>query len=295
MPHEVIHWAIQAKPLRTHVLRQRAEAKRDKFVWAITESHILVYFTQLLKQVELGLKARIRRFFRRLHGEDWWSHFPLGVQRAAERRRGWALQELGERRSPRPHDMSWLSFGDTMKVLAALSPKEWQTCLAAETRRRRQFERSFRRVKVFRDLQVAHPKPNQVSTSQIAGLCRSLERLPLILLPREWSRVTEFLNMVSRLPSAERQDLSFRASGFSGRSPIYLDRWLACPNLARPGECSLCIHLGKRRMKWRREILEWCAAYDSGGYTYFGRPYDLSIKPPTPTSSGHLGSRPGAR
>jgi hypothetical protein len=274
MPHEVIHWSLQAKPLRTHVLRGRAKAESDRFIWAITESYIQVYFTQLLKQVELGLKARIARFFRWVHGVHWWSQLPSSVQRAADRRRTWSVKELGSRRVPRSQDLTWLSFGDILKVLEMLSPGDFQACLTAETRRRRQVVQSLSKVKAFRDNQVAHPKPSLVSTGQIASLCRSIENLPSILLPQEWSRVSDLLHTISQLPRPDQEDLHSLSHSFSGRSSINLNHWLACPSIARPGTCECKTHLGRRRIEWRRQILEWCAAYDSGGYTYFGRSYE---------------------
>ena len=111
------------------------------------------------------------------------------MQQLARKRYEWSRGTLGRQRIVGFPNFCWLTFGDTLKSINALTPLEWKACLNAETRRRRSFDRVAKRVKGFRDYHIAHPKPRDLTTPEIVRLCNVTRGLAFELRPNEWKTV----------------------------------------------------------------------------------------------------------
>jgi hypothetical protein len=155
-------------------------------------------------------------------------------------------------------------MGDALQILGDLSPDDWQRCLKAETRRRRDTDRALRKVKAYRDYHLAHPKPRRSTLKEQAQLCSTVLALPGLICPDEWAEVETLLLKVGTLPASAlsglRNELEFTRS-----NEQHLDRWLACPDLEPPEVCTHVHCLGRSVVHWRREVLSQCESFDPGG------------------------------
>ena len=168
-------------------------ARAPGLVAGITEAVIRLFVNLLVQQIELDLKICLVNQLRHHHGDRWWFSLPDSVQRLARARYEWSRKALGARRVVRFPEISWLTFGDILKTLDVMSPDDWRSCLHAETRRRRAFSTVARRVKTFRDYHIAHPKPRDVTTPEIAGLSAASRQLAVTLCPNEWAQACEIV------------------------------------------------------------------------------------------------------
>lgn len=188
--HEAIRWGLEGAVIEGHYLPER---QASGFGAGMTEAVIRLFMNLLVQQIELDLKTCLVTHLRNHHGERWWFSLPDSVQHLAWARYEWSRKALGPRRVVRFPDISWLTFGNTLKTLDAMSPDEWRTCLHAETRRRRAFSMVARRIKAFRDYHIAHPKPRDVTTPEIRGLSVASRQLTVTLCPAEWAQACEIV------------------------------------------------------------------------------------------------------
>jgi len=229
----------------------------------------ILFIGELLRDIELDLKRRVERYLRKTHADQWWAHIPRDARRNVVVRRRWSAHQLGDRRILAEHDISWLSMGDVLRVLAALSPSEWQHCLDSENRRRGEFHRTLHRVKAYRDYHLAHPKPRRATVKEQAQLCTAVMRLPLVIRPAEWSEVDEFLGKVATITPWSIDDIQADAWQYSELKSERVRRWLACPDLEPPELCGHMRRLDLHRVRWRQQILQQCINADPGGRVFF--------------------------
>jgi hypothetical protein len=207
----------------------------------MTEGVIRLFVDLLVKQIELDLKRLLFTHLRRRHSDQWWSALPTSAQRLAKSRYEWSRETLGSRRVVSFPDIAWLTLGEVLKTLDSMTPPEWQRCLGAETRRPRLFGDTLIPVKGFRDYHIAHPKPRDPTTSEIAALCVAARRLPAPLCPLEWERACdvvrqqrEFLIPVVRSSGSKAH---FEADDYCARLLKWWDanygdwtKWKLAPN-----------------------------------------------------------------
>src|SRR5208337_3120342 len=153
--HDTIRWGLRAEQIATSILPRFVSSSMKHRT--IGDAILMLELPVLLEGLELNLKRRLERFLAQTRGPTWWATLPKDVRRKAELRWKWSSADLGARLPPFP-DMVWLSMGDTLLVLSALSFREWKTCMDAERSRRKAFQQLLRSVKSFRDFHVAHPK-----------------------------------------------------------------------------------------------------------------------------------------
>lgn len=267
-PHDSVLWAIEAWNLRDNYVARR-DVRRKGHIHALTEAAVVLVSFELVRRIELTLKRNLERHLRRCHGSSWWGALPRVVRESATARHRWTLLQLGQRRAGNPTRISWLSFGDILKVLATLPPADWQACLGAETRRRREFERKIRRVKSFRDHDLAHPKAVPIANHHFCEVCDAIHALPGILCPTEWERFLTLLAVVASLPTSEQKQLADELAFSSRDKAEHIRRWLACPDLEPPEECKHHSLLSRNTIVWRRKLLAECAGIDFTRHVFF--------------------------
>lgn len=190
--HEAVQWGLAGAVIEGHWLPRR-DASGLSLLAGLNEGMLRLFVNLLVEQIELDLKRMLSTHLRRVHSQLWWSKLPSSVRALARRRYEWSQEALGARRVLSFPDICWLTMGDTLKSLEALSLFEWQACLRAQTRRRRTFAAVARRVKAFRDYHIAHPKPRDATTPEITGLCRAARQLAVAIRPAEWRIACSFI------------------------------------------------------------------------------------------------------
>jgi len=243
----------------------------SSLVRGMTEGVLFINITTLVEQIELWLKQRIELSLCKANGKAWWSSLPPKVQRNSENRHRWATAQIGVRRAGPSQDIAWLSMGDVISVLASLSKNDWQSCLQAETYRKKEFERALYKVKAFRDNYLAHPKPREISKFEMATLARTVQRFPTILKPDEWNQAMNLLGKIKTLSPDGRMQLLSIAMSFNKHKSETLSKQVECPDLDEPPYCNHDRKLNRRTTNWRVHVIRICADYDSGGYVFFGR------------------------
>ena len=191
--HEAIKWGLAAVVIQGHYLPER-QRKAVTLTSGMMEGVIRLFVNILLEEVELDLKHLLAKHLRRRHSGTWWFQLPQNVQRVARTRYEWSRATLGERRVFRFPDISWLTFGDTLKALDSMQDADWKKCLGAETKQKRTFIRLAKRVKSFRDYHIAHPKPREITTAEMIRLCETTRRLASGLCPREWEQACHIVH-----------------------------------------------------------------------------------------------------
>jgi len=273
-PHDSVCWALSAWYLRDNYLPLRkttsgSTSHDDSFIYEITEAAVLVTVFELVRRIELRLKANLARYLRRRHGSGWWQALPLAIQKSAAARHRWAVLRLGSQRAGGYARVEWLTFGDLAKALRALPPSEWQTCLNAETKRREAFDRSVARVKAFRDRELAHPRPTRMTNQQIRALCSAIQTLPQIVCPTEWARVLALLAIVTNLSEQHQRRLADDLNFHIQTNQSFIQRWLACPVLEPPEVCMHSTLASQPEVLWREAVLLHCAELDAGRRVFF--------------------------
>ena len=268
-PHQSISWALEAWALRDNYLPERNKHRRGGILDGFTEAAVVVISFELVRGIELELKANLQTHLTRRHGTAWWNALPAPVRKSAEARHRWATLQLGQRRAGAASNIHWLSFGDIVKALHALSLPEWQSCLGSETRRRSAVEQRLYRVKAFRDLELAHPRPRRMTNLQLRVMCTAVKELPEILCPQEWDRLLDLLAAVGQLPKEDQQKLINDIDFEHQRQRLHIRRWLACPRLDPPDKCVHVNRVSGASISWRYRVLKACASNDSGRRVFF--------------------------
>lgn len=245
--------------------------EKSHFVYGINEVLLQYTVNTLLEQIELQLKDWIHDYLIGRHGDKWWDRLLPVVRHNAQSRYRWASSQIGVRRAGKPTNMIWLSMGDVIKVLASLNKTEWADCLRSEGHQQKEFSRSLRQVKLYRDFHFAHPKPRDISNHEIMLLCKAIECFPKILRPHEWNDVLYLLNKVKSLQPKDRELLASESSGYKKPKSQMLTRWLACPDLHLPDSCNHTQKLDRHLTKWREQIIKFCNDTDASRTVFFGR------------------------
>lgn len=267
--HPSITWALFARVISTNYVSARG-ASASSLVNGIVEANIRLFVGILLEDIELDLKESLETSLARTHGPSWWMSLPKHVQRSAQNRHRWTATQLGARRLVQFPGVHWLTMGDVLAVLAGLSRADWKLCLSAETARRSDFDRAIRRVKVFRDYIVAHPKPRTTSTAELLRLCATVQRTPEVLCPTEWKAATVLLKSLNTLPDAQRWAIHVEATGFASNPSGALKEWarnIASRNSGDAGGQAIPARFGS---KWSQEVVKAAATYDGGGSVFWG-------------------------
>lgn len=268
-PHDTVSWGLFALSIKARFLKEEEKHPLADLAQGVMEAMRLVMVSELMREIELTLKWRIERRLRLQWDQQWWNHLPQSVRRNVKSRRRWAANQLGDRRVLGEKDITWLSMGDVLQVLARFSASEWQSCLDSETRRRRDFERALRKVKAYRDYHLAHPKPRRTTLKEQAILCSTVASLPCVIRPQEWAEVERFLEKIAAVPSGQLSGLREDAWRYSKSKSERLDQWLACPDLEPPEFCHHDKRLSQRCVRWRQRVLTLCEDYDPGGVIFF--------------------------
>lgn len=184
--HEALSWGIHAALTEFKYLPVRNNSGLGKYVDGMNESMIRILQQEMLQHVELHLKTRVKAFYTKNLGGGWWTGLPERVRLQAARRHRWSAEVLGARRVVEFPNICWLTMGDLMKVFEDLSTPNWQACLGTTGRRRVAFANALRHIKAFRDYHVAHPKPRDITTSEIRLLCHATYRAVTALQPHDW-------------------------------------------------------------------------------------------------------------
>lgn len=268
VPHQSLIWAIEAWNLRDNYVARR-DPSGDGHVDALTEAAVILGSFDLVRQIESTLKRRLERQLRSEHGSAWWSGLPPMVRKSAAARHRWATLQMGRRRAGNQTSIHWLSFGDILKALAAISPTGWRACLDAERFPRRRFERQLYRIKSFRDSDLAHPRPRPISNHSIRKVCDAIRAMPALLRPTEWARFLALLGTVASLAPDTQRSLADELA-FGGRAKHeHVTVWLSCPSLEPPESCRHDQRLSPRATKWRRALLAQCAGIDFTRHVFF--------------------------
>ena len=192
--HRAVVWLLRAETLRRG-LGDCHDLTADRFRWHWSAGPrgawgvvwIRYGVTNLVEDVELWLRERIETELRRRHAGGWWSAIPKDIQQRAARRHQLACTEFGARRAGTAQSGSWLSFGDTVKVLDGLDADSWTRCLEATIYCRRSFSRAIRKIKAFRDARIAHVQSGGPTAAEVAKLLGRVAKLCECLRPQDYA------------------------------------------------------------------------------------------------------------
>jgi hypothetical protein len=146
------------------------------------------YITALVEEIELWLKTRIELELRSIAGSAWWNRLPDTIRGLASQRYKIACADFGRHRAGSPRSVSWLSFGDVIKLLDSFDSESWRSCLQTGTAQRRAVSRAFKRIKSFRDNRLAHVRFKGPTLTEVKRLTNTVDTLARILRPRDYSR-----------------------------------------------------------------------------------------------------------
>lgn len=220
--HKAVLWSIQAQDVRKD-LHRCVDMSAGAFRWhwtaggaaAYVVAHIRHDVTNMVEQMEVWLRARVRKQLSSDHREGWWSAVPADIRRRADRRYLVACEEFGKRRAGAAHSTDWLSFGDLLKVLSALSPDSWQRCLDSTVDRTPQAHRVLAGIKSFRDARVAHLQSGGPTPAEIRRLLGLADRLCEVLRPQDYVLSATFRRVLSGVTGEQRQLLMKTYSEFA--------------------------------------------------------------------------------
>jgi hypothetical protein len=265
-PHPTIKIAIEARFTRRRLLpdRLRGSLLLDGF----TEMWLIFTLVELLRNLELWLKKRVKGQLTKLRGNDWWSALPPGVRDSARRRCIWASRQLGSRRAGKAESIHWLSFGDLLKVLASFDERNWVDALIAEQGRQKQLDRVCLVIKAFRDNELAHPKPRRATTPAVERLLRAIEGVPSVVVPCEWRMFEELSARVAALPRHVRLELLDSADPHFETDQQYATKLMMCAELCFNAECHHA-SASARVVSWRVAVLGLVAVADTRGEFVF--------------------------
>jgi hypothetical protein len=212
--HKTVIWSIQAHEVRKD-LHRCGDMDASEFRWHWTAGGAAAYkvasirhdVTNIIEQMELWLRTRVRMQLSSDHREGWWSAIPKDIRHRAERRHLVASEEFGKRRAGPAHSADWLSFGDLLKLVVGLSPESWRHCLDATVDRTPQVHRTFAGIKSFRDSRVAHLQSGGPTPAEIKRLLNLTDSLCELLRPQDYILSGSFRKLLSGIVGDQRRQL----------------------------------------------------------------------------------------
>ncbi len=212
--HRALLWSLRAEHTRQTLAwcdgiptasfqRQWVSGPTSSFAVAT----VRFYATALVEDIELWLRTHIAAELRRLNGTGWWSALPAAVRQRAAYRHKLACADFGKRRAGSAHSADWLSLGDVIKILEALSSISWSRCLEATSRRRHAFSIGLRRVKAFRDSRIAHWQSGGPTQREVSRLLRRIDLLCEVLRPEDYSRAIAARSILKNATGETRSQL----------------------------------------------------------------------------------------
>lgn len=208
--HRTVLWSLRADTVRRSLEHCKPiSANSFRWHWSAgpSGSYGVVFVrtgvSSLVEDIELWLRERIEGELKRAHGNSWWSAIPRDIRQRAEHRHRLACAEFGSRRAGAPHSATWLSFGDTLRILDGLSQEAWVHCLGATVQYERQFSRALRRIKAFRDARIAHLQSGGPTATDVSKVLVYIDKLCELLRPQDYllsmaARKVLFSQQVSR-------------------------------------------------------------------------------------------------
>lgn len=224
--HRTILWSVQAAYIRKTLRRfDGISATAFRSHWTAGGSaaygiaHVRHEVTNMVEQMELWLRHRIHNQLLIDHKDGWWAAIPADIRHRADRRYRVACDEFGKKRAGPAHSTDWLSFGDLLKMLAALNAGSWRTCLDSTVRRTPQAHRILSEIKSFRDARVAHLQSGGPTLTEIKRLCGLADELCEVLRPQDYILTHTFRRILSAVSPEQKQLLSNAYSDYTKPRP----------------------------------------------------------------------------
>jgi hypothetical protein len=224
--HKTVLWSLQAEDVRKDLRRFTGVSARE-FRWhwtaggaaAYAVAHVRHDVTNMLEQIELWLRVRIRTQLSLEHKDAWWTAIPVDVRHRADRRYRVACDEFGKKRAGAAHSTDWLSFGDLLKLLAGLRTDSWRNCLESTVKRTPQAHQALAGIKSFRNARVAHLQSGGPTPTEIKRLLCLADRLCEVLRPQDYILSHTFRRALSGITREQKELLMNAYSPYTKPRP----------------------------------------------------------------------------
>jgi hypothetical protein len=239
--HKTVLWSLQAGNVQKN-LRRFNDISASAFRWHWTAggaaaygvAHIRHDVTNMIEQMELWLRLRLRTQLLIEYKDAWWAAIPAEVRRRAERRYQVACDEFGKKRAGPAHSTDWLSFGDLLKLLNGLGADSWRSCLDSTVRRTPNAYRALAGIKSFRDARVAHLQSGGPTPTEIKRMCGLADQLCEVLRPQDYILSHAFRRILSAVTPEQKESLTNTYSPCTKPRPTAVARLRALDRILPP-------------------------------------------------------------